>query len=155
MIFYYYYWRFHFHRDGIQGFKFMGTLLRYNFTPHSFSFFLFLHSSSWSWVWKNQIWFAWHQRPSKIHQATFARNCCPLPCHPLNVSEPQVLHVAVPGAEEVAGVVVRVGGLTLVVAVVTTSVISIAGAQTVLVAGYRDQEVGGNTTTPKILRNLG
>ena len=66
----------------------------------------------------------------------------------------QVLHVALPGAEEVAGVVVRVGGLALVVAVVTTSVISIAGVQTVLVAGYRDQEVGGNTTTPAI-RNLG
>ena len=39
------------------------------------------------------------------------------------------------------------------VAVVTTSVISIAGVQTVLVAGYRDQEVGGNATTPA-KRNL-
>ena len=71
---------------------------------------------------------------NRIHQVlTFVRECCPLPCPPLNVSahiQHQVLHVALPGAEEVA------------------SVISIAGVQTVLVAGYRDQEVGGNTTTP-------
>ena len=58
---------------------------------------------------------------NRIHQVlTFVRECCPLPCPPLNVSahiQHQVLHVALPGAEEVAGVVVRVGGLRPVVAV--------------------------------------
>ena len=59
----------------------------------------------------------------------------------------QVLHVAGPGAEEVAGVVVRVGGLGPVVAVVTTPVISVTGVQTVLEAVTRDQIVCGSTPT--------
>ena len=82
---------------------------------------------------------------------TFVRDCCPLPCPPLSVSahiQHQVLHVALPGAEEVAAVVVRVGGLRHVVAVVTTPVISVTGVQTALEAGYRDQVVSSSTPTP-------
>ena len=109
-----------------------------------------------SWVWKNQIGFAWHQnaRPSRIHQVfTFVRECCPLPRPPLNVSahiQHKVLHVALPEAEEVAAVVVRVGGLRPVVAVVTTSVISVTGVQTALMARNRDQVVSGSPPTPAI-----
>ena len=79
------------------------------------------------------------------------RDCCPLPCPPLSLSAHilhKVLHVALSGAEEVAGVVVRVGGLRPVVAVVTTPVISVAGGQTVLVAGNIDQVVSSSTPTP-------
>ena len=58
--------------------------------------------------------------------------------------------MAVPGAEEVAGVVIRVRGLGTGVAVVTTSVISVTGIQTALEAGNRDQVVSGNTPTPAL-----
>ena len=107
-----------------------------------------------SWIGKNQVWFTWHHTPCKIHQVyTFVWDCCPRPCPPLSLSahiQHQVLHVALPRAEEVAVVVVRVGGLGPVVAVLTTPVISITGVQTALEAGNRDQVVSGNTPTPAI-----
>ena len=60
----------------------------------------------------------------------------------------QIINVALPRAEEVAVVVVRVAGIRAVVTVVTTSTIPVTSVQTASVAGNRDKVVNGSTSTP-------
>ena len=92
-----------------------------------------------------------HNGDPNHHVWTLVGDRGPVPCDPvIKAGGQQILHVALPGAEEVAGVVVRVGGLRPVVAVVTTSVISVTGIKTALEAGNRDQVVSGSTPTPAI-----
>ena len=76
---------------------------------------------------------------------------CSASCSPLSVVIiHQVLHVALPGAEDEAVVVVRVRGLRTVVAVVSTSLICVTSIQASSEAVYRDQVVSGGTSTPKV-----
>ena len=77
--------------------------------------------------------------------------CGPLPRPPVILSAPiqhQVINVALPRAEEVAVVVVRVARVRAVVTVVTTSVIPVTSVQTASMAGDRDKVVNGRTSTP-------
>ena len=77
--------------------------------------------------------------------------CCPLPRPPVLQSAPihhQVINVALPRAEEVAVVVVRVAGIRAVVTVVTTSVIPVTSVQAASMAGNRDKVVNSRTSTP-------
>ena len=59
----------------------------------------------------------------------------------------QVINVALPRAEEVAVVVVRVAGIRAVVTVVTTSVIPVTSVQAASMAGNRDKVVNSRTST--------
>ena len=93
-----------------------------------------------SWVWKSKIWIAY---------VMIVWDWCPASCSPMRVIIiHEFLHVALPRAEDVAVVVVRVGGLWLVVTVVVTPFIFLASLQAAQKAVYWDQVVWCSTFAP-------
>ncbi len=102
---------------------------------------------------KNKIWFTRHSRPNNPHRVmlTSRWESCPAPGSPLRgpLIIHQVLSVTLPGAEEVAVLVVRVGVVWPVVAVVEAPLVIVTCVQTAPEAGHWHQEVDCRASAPE------